>query len=304
MIRGIWVHQWNQLSERTPQEIADTLRPRGIEFVYIKSHDGIYWMSQVYSHPMAPSAANFAQLVREFDDVGLSLVPWVVPRGYNSMEEARMHSIAAKMADSSVIVDFEYKYAGFFDQGGVDEFKQYTQALLNGVPGGWVACAPDPRQPVRDYPLDILRPYHAQLPQTYWAMFQRPWQEVLSEADDRLRPITSNIEPILDADAPAHEIAEAQAWCEQQGYEAISLWRMGQANAEQLDAFGTGVPLPVPDPQPQPEPEPGHTEAEYINALGYLAGDAIQPLRKYKSKIIKNVVKEIERVADQYGARG
>src|ERR1044072_8187934 len=160
MLRGIWVHQFNQLSERTPAEIAGTLIPRGIKYVYVKTHDGVYWMNQVYSHPMAPSAQNFPDLVAQFDDVGLTLVPWVFPRRGRA-GEANAHAIAGKMAGGSLIVDFEWQYAGFFE-GNIFDWRQYRDTLL-GHRMEWTAIAPDPRQIWRDFVPDEIAGFQAYL---------------------------------------------------------------------------------------------------------------------------------------------
>lgn len=298
MQRGIWVHQWNQLAEQTPEEIAATLLPRGITYVFIKSHDGVYWMNQVYSHPMSPSSTNFGGLVSHFRDVGLGLVPWVVPRGYDAQSEAHAHAQAGELAGGSVIVDFEYHYEGFFDQGNMAAWLVYKETLLSqSLP--WVACAPDPRQPTRDYLLNALDGFHAQLPQTYWHSFQQPWYVVLQNAYDTLAPLGQSIEMILDAGAPANEVADATRWCETMNFQAMSLWRMGTANAAVLDAFA-GAPYVPPEPEPEPQP-PGPTVDELLNALAYIKGPVTGTLRHYKLATIKAAVKEIDRVCAQYG---
>jgi hypothetical protein len=264
----------------------------------VKSHDGIYWMDQVYSHPMAPSAGNFSELVRQFGEVGLGLVPWVVPRGYAPAEEARAHAEAGHMAGGSVIVDFEYRYAGFFDRGFLGAWEAYKATLLQqGL--AWVACAPDPRQPVRDYSLDSLNGFQAQLPQCYWPSFQSPWRVVLEAAWDKLAALGQSIEPILHIDDQSQNVADAAEWCEGMGAQAISLWIMGMADAANLDAFGAGAPAPpLPGPEPEPEPEPCDG---YISALSYISGPVVGTLRKYKNATVKAAVAEIDRVAKQYG---
>src|SRR6266542_3241641 len=81
MKRAVWVHQWNQLAEQTPADIAATLLPRGITSVYIKAIDGPYYMGDVYSHPLVPrDTASMAVLFNQFAAEGLTLVPWFVPR--------------------------------------------------------------------------------------------------------------------------------------------------------------------------------------------------------------------------------
>lgn len=293
----IWIWQFNQQAEQTPQDYANTLLPRGITQVTVKTHDGIFWMNNVYGHPMVPSAASWPGLVQQFKDVGLTLLPWVVPRdGYHN--EAMAHAVAAEPCSGSVIVDFEYHYEGFF-RGSLQAWASYRDALITDPRTNWVACAPDPRQPDRDYPLSALLGFSAQLPQTYWHMFQQPWQTVLEDAMAKLTPLGVSIEPILDADAPAIEIALADMWCEEHHCQADSLWRMGVADADKLNAFGS---MPTDDPAP-PTEEPDGTDwhSELINVLSYIKGPVVQPLRHYKLKTVRAVLAELDRVCAQYG---
>ena len=250
MERAIWVWQFNQLGEQTIEQMAETLLPRGITRVYAKAMDGTFWMSQVYSHPMVPSnVVRLGQLSQQFQQAGLQLIPWVVNR--HSAAEAPLH-IACAQACGGVVVDFEYHYDGFWE-GPDGQAQAYFDQLRAAVgPNLWVAVAPDARQVGRDYGADLIGGLSAYLPQNYWTDFKRPWDVVMQQGCSRCQPIGS-VEPILPADATHDDVRACVAWCEQQGFGSVSLWRMGPANAADLDAFGTTAPV---------EPAPGEPPAE------------------------------------------
>jgi hypothetical protein len=154
---------------------------------------------------------------------------------------------------------------------------------------------------VRDYPLDSLNGFAAQLPQTYWPSFQLPWQVVLDQAYEKLEPLGQSIEPILHFDnSNPQNVADAAAYCEGRAAQAISLWVMGHADAANLDAFGAGAPAP-PLPGPEPEPEDELTSEDYITALSHICGPVTDSIRGVKNKTVKAAVAEIDRVAKQYG---
>jgi hypothetical protein len=233
--RCIWIHQFSQLGEKTAQDVSDTLLPRGITRIYVKAMDGHDWMRTFYNHPLAPAnAVHLAQLVVQFSDVGIQLIPWVVNRF--SASEADSH-IACGRAAGGLVIDFEYKYAGFW-QGTDDQAQGYFDKLRAAAGEGlWIAVAPDPRQPRRDYDPALIGGLTAYLPQNYWTDFQRPWQQVMESAAANVEALGPN-EPILPYNASAADMRAAIAWSEQKGYGSVSLWRMGTANAAQLDAFG------------------------------------------------------------------
>jgi hypothetical protein len=235
MKRSIWVHQFSQQSEQTPQEYANTLLPRGITGVYVKAMDSYNWMSIFYDHPLAPrSPAHLKELTAEFMAVGLELIPWVVPRAVAA--EAEAHAWCA----DRVIIDWEYQYDGFW-KGGSSEAWGYFDALREAKNAGqWIAVAPDPRQPGRDYGVSLIAGLSAYLPQNYWTSFQRPWQQVMESAQAGMPDLL--LQPILPANGAPGDVVAANEWCAGLGVEAVSLWRMGTATAAELDAFGQRVP--------------------------------------------------------------
>jgi hypothetical protein len=255
MERCIWIHQFSQLGERTAEDIAATLLPRGIRRIYVKAMDGNDWMSNFYDHPLAPSnAVHLAQLVIQFADLGVQLIPWVVNRF--SAAEADAH-IACGQAANGLVIDFEYHYAGFW-QGSDGQAQGYFDKLRAAAGEGlWIAAAPDPRQVGRDYAADLIGGLTAYLPQNYWTDFQRPWKQVMEAAAANVEPLGPT-EPILPYNAVSADMEACIAWCEERAYASISLWRMGTANGRQLDAFGgpAAVPATATEPAGQPTEEP------------------------------------------------
>ncbi len=258
MERAMWIHQLDQLGERTPEQIAATLLPRGISRIYLKAMDGGWWMSEVYDHPLAPAGTDqLERVAAQFSAAGLQLVPWVVSRW--SAREADAH-LACARAGGGLVVDFEYGYTGFWE-GGPVEAQRYFEALrAAAAPGLWIAVAPDPRQVGREYAPALIAGLSAYLPQTYWTDFRQPWLDVLQTAASRCEPLGPT-EPILPYDAVADDLRAGLVWCEERGYQSVSLWRMGAANASQLDAFG--VP-PAPAAPDAPAPADDAIPAMYV----------------------------------------
>ena len=303
MRRSVWVHQWNQLVEQTPQEIADTLLPRRITGVYIKAMDGFYWMGDVYSHRLVPrDATSMADLVDQFEAVGLTLVPWVVPRSLAN--EAHAHVECGAAARDRLIIDWEYHYQGFW-MGSAAQAQEYHDTLRAGVQAGmWIASAPDPRQIYRDYDPSLIRGLSAILPQTYWTDFQADAFDVVHDAILTLAQF-GPVEPIMPYNATPADMERALVECLDQEVQAVSLWRMGSANAAQLDAFA--VPISG-DEEPEEATDVDDAERRQyqekidglVNAFGYLTGDALRPLtRPTAAKYVKTFVAEARRVAEQ-----
>lgn len=252
MKRAVWVHQFSQLGEHTVEDIAATLLPRGITAVYVKAMDGDQWMGDFYSHPMAPSSTQqFNGLTDDFADAGLELVPWVVPRWTSS--EATAHELPAG-AGGKLIIDWEYQYKGFWSGSDVQAAAYFRNLRSMVASGTWVAVAPDPRQVGRDYDRSLIAGLSAYQPQTYWTDFQQDALVVLNAARVAMGTLDP-FEPILPYNSTAADMEAAINWCFGQGCQAISMWRMGSANADQLDSFAAPDPGEVPS-QPNPEPEP------------------------------------------------
>jgi len=262
MERAVWIWQFNQLGEQTVQQIADTLLSRGITRVYAKAMDGNFWMSEVYSHPMVPSSAvRLAQLKQQFDDVGLSLIPWVVNR---SPSDAPLH-IACAQACGGVVVDFEYHYDGFWERSE-EEATQYFDQLRAAIgPNVWIAVAPDARQIGRDYSAAVIGGLSAYLPQNYWTDFKRPWESVMQSGCGQCQPL-GPVEPVLPSTATVDDVRACVLWAEAQGFGSVSLWRMGPANAADLDAFASSAgPAPEAPVAPAPEPESEDIPQAYLD---------------------------------------
>src|SRR6266536_1248328 len=222
MRRSSFVHQFNQLAEQTPADIAATLLPRGITSVYIKAIDGPYYMGDVYSHPLVPrDSASMAVLVDQFAAEGLTLVPWVVPRRQAS--EADVHVECAHAAGGRLIIDWEYHYAGFWE-GTLAAAVEYHDTLQAAVQAGlWIASAPDPRQVGRDYDGSLIAHLSAYLPQDYWVDFQVGPIDVLADSFQKLEQY-GPVEPILPHTATAADMQTGLAYCFGQGVQAVSLW--------------------------------------------------------------------------------
>lgn len=290
MKRGVWVHQFSQQSEQTAADYANTLLPRGIDTIYAKAMDGTSWMGDFYSHPLAPTnAQRWAEIRSEFLDVGLTLTAWVVPRF--SANEADAH-----LNCNPFVVDFEYQYDGFW-KGSDAQAWGYFATLRNAIANGYgIAVAPDPRQVGRDYDKDLIAGLTGYLPQTYWTDFQRPALEVLNSARSSMAGLDP-FAPILPYNGTPDDVESALAWCVAQGCESVSMWRMGTANAAQLNAFAQ------PGEGEGPEEDVDDTERQQfqdkINGLSVTVADIADRLgdqllaEAKRSSVRKTVVRDI-----------
>ena len=304
MERAIWVHQFNQLGEQTAAEIAATLLPRNITRVYVKAMDGTTWMGSIYSHPLAPRAATWSQTITDFANNGLQLLPWVVNR--RSASEAGPHLECGYQA-GGLLVDFEYQYAGFW-QGTDSAAYAYFDALRAEASSGWIAIAPDPRQVRRDYGADMIYGLSAYLPQNYWTDFQQPVDDVMNMGHENLTGL-GPIEPILPYNGTRTDVQRALTMALEHGDKSVSMWRMGTADADQLDAFAEHVPQ-EDDVQPPPTQEQSELEKVtqerngLVSSLGMIAGDWLRPVvsaRTKPSKSLKRLIEGIRHEAEAHG---
>jgi hypothetical protein len=290
--RGIWIHQFSQLGEQTPQQIADTLLPRGITTIYPKAMDGTAWMGDIYSHPLAPtSAQSWARTVGAFKKVGLNCIAWVVNRWLAAEADVHVTELG------ELIVDFEYHYAGFWqgnDAQTLGYFDTMRQAVRDGV---YVAVAPDPRQIDRDYRATVIRDLSAYLPQDYWTDFQVGPIEVLIDSFQRLAQF-GPVQPILPYNCIPSDMEAALSYCYGQGAEMVSLWRMGTANDAQLDAFAQKVPGEEEDAPDMDEAERKQYQ-DKIDGLTVTVADIADRLgdqllvEAKRSSVRKTVVRDI-----------
>src|SRR5262249_32758396 len=161
--------------------------------------------------------------------------------------------------------DFEYHYDGFWERSE-EEATQYFDQLRAAIgPNVWIAVAPDARQIGRDYSAAVIGGLSAYLPQNYWTDFKRPWESVMQSGCGQCQPL-GRVEPVLPSTATVDDVRACVLWAEAQGFGSVSLWRMGPANAADLDAFASSAgPAPEAPVAPAPEPESEDIPQAYLD---------------------------------------
>src|SRR5690349_7794945 len=113
---GLLYRQGDDIGEASTAELADLCARLGASIICPKAADGDSWEGEFDTDPVL-KIVDADALSRQRDAYaahGMSLHPWVVPRGLsNAIVEASRHAEIARIC-GTVVVDFEYEYPGFF----------------------------------------------------------------------------------------------------------------------------------------------------------------------------------------------
>ncbi len=213
-VRAIWLHQFDLL--RNPTVDAITTAWPGT--VYVKALDGVDWMAEFDTSPLAVQNVKGTPPYWTWKERGW--VPWTVPRGGDPVREGQLTGQLAEAA-GGVILDLE-PYKGYWEgtEWGAEHFVDAYFAETQVLPR---ICL-DHRRLRDGFPYDpFLERVAGLLPQVYWTDFQRPWREVLEEAEAVLTPLHRPIEYVLPGNARTEDLQSARAWCTAHGAPA-SLW--------------------------------------------------------------------------------
>lgn len=257
---GVWVWQFpdDYLSAEEAQargtiSADDTADPYVIDDVYLKTHDGLYWMGNIYQHRFAPLESNLQELQNIYNAQGIVFTPWCVPKGHWPAEEA---AIANKVlaVTGRLILDIE-PYQWFWE-GPWENLHPYMQAIRAAHPDAWIGLSFDPRYGTYgQYTVDKYAAIHfeewlpyvdALLPQDYWNTFQVDPVWEIEHTWARIGDLEKEVIFALPGGSNPQDF--------QRGVEAalerakVSIWRRGTflvANAETLRTTE----------QPEPEDE-------------------------------------------------
>ena len=140
---------------------------------YVKTHDGVYWMGDIYDHRLAPTQNNLQELQGVYFNQGIEFTPWCVPKGQWPGPEG---VIACQVLNvtNRLILDVE-PYQWFWT-GPWANLHPYMEYIRARHPNAWIGLSFDPRYGQYDkyaaIHFDEWLPYvDALLPQDYWETF-------------------------------------------------------------------------------------------------------------------------------------
>jgi hypothetical protein len=254
----VWIWQFNH--DYPGPDGDDSKLPIGE--AWVKTHDGRYWMGDIYSHPLAPrSTDGVKNLKRIYEDQGIGFVPWCVPTGRNPNAEAAL-AISVLRITGKLVLDVE-PYNWFWT-GPWSNLHPYMQAIRAAVPNAWICLSMDPRYGTYgrytvdkfvDIHFEEWLPYiNAVAPQDYWGDFgvDPVWEIEHSWArlKDTGKEVIFTLPAVTDPNLLRAGLTRAvELGCRQSPYGAVSLWRRGGLTAENIQIIREqGIPEPPVDP--------------------------------------------------------
>lgn len=266
---GVWHWKGSGLAETTIEEFVRTLKQWAphVKQVFVKTSDGSDWMSRFDGNSqMAISGRDsIRRWVQVLEANGLEFHAWCVPKGQDVTRETDLIIEACTTPGvKSMILDVE-PYAGFW-RAGKDPIRPFMTRVRRGVGGAFhISMSMDPRS----HHFNSIFPYewrpfiNSLLPQTYWATFQRPIEEVMDEAWNVWGGLGLPIYPVLQGSAEAQEIAAAREYViTKKGAKGLSYWRYGVIGPLQFPVINQ--PMSASSGGTQPPPDGGGRYGEEI----------------------------------------
>ena len=182
---GLLYRQGNDIPEANEMSVSDLCDDYGFRIICPKAADGDAWQSTFDTDPILriTGADRLREMKQAYRARNIDLAPWVVYRGRDWIAEATLHAEIANIC-GSVIVDFEWKYAGFADSGTFEDAVAYFAKLRELAPEATIVFCPDPRQvKYGSFDASQIWPHvSGYSPQQYWTDFQRDVLDVTDEA--------------------------------------------------------------------------------------------------------------------------
>lgn len=251
-MKSCYVHQWNQLSEKTADAFLATINGH-FDAVRFKTHQYTTYTGHFDSGGAfdLDSLVAVADCIKWFTDRGIAVTPWCVPMGIDPVTEARFGAEVAKLA-GGIDCDVE-PYVEFWPDianGRYDSVPAYFSELRRAA-GASVKITLD--VPVRlGHEWNAIKPAIVRaLPfintivlQSYFGAAQA------QEAEIRVRQETGWGGPLQHIVEPV-QFGEMLPMLAAQNAKDVLVWRAADMNAEAyryLDAFT--YPGDTPDPLP------------------------------------------------------
>jgi hypothetical protein len=207
-----------------------------ISEVWVKTHDGVSWMSHFDDHPAAPgSTAGLADLVRHYADRAIGCVPWCVPTGEDIRREAELaHEVLVGLeraaAAPRLAFDVEVEDSPNFWKGTPDELAALVGRVRQASPRAelWLVLYQDTA-----IGLERVAPlFDGYVTMDYWNNYRTQPEAQLDQSRRRLAAFGKPIAYGLPGDAPSAEFARGLSWVARQPDGRAVVWRRGITLAE------------------------------------------------------------------------
>lgn len=248
---GTSIYNWMFSAGSCPQTVADIASaclPNGITQIKCKVLDGTDWMGtfdRVWNprkkrsepHPLSfQSSADVATRKAEFEAVGMSFIPWTVPRGFDLNAEKGMLFDLNDHGLDTIELDVE-PYKGFFETD-FSALPAYIQALALGGINVWVD-AHISWYTVQQLPLEEMAGWvNCWWSQSYWTTFKASPKDTIEYEAGVFNRINAMAWGSIFPTDGWSQFDEAINAVRDNGGIAASLWSINQCNRDILKAFG------------------------------------------------------------------
>lgn len=272
IVKSMMLWQANNCRENTVEDWVRTLSLGGIATFKMKTHQAQTWMKRNYSHPLAPgSVADVARLYEAFRGHGIDFVPWCVPMLLDLEAEAKLAIDVARACGNRIEIDLEVG-ADFIDRPYWRRVVPYFQILADAEITVDVdtACFEGWMEALSIEEISgLVRRISSQ---SYWAGFQKPYEDVIRNDLATLRAVTDGeIGVVGDARAPRAEMLAAAAFAQSLGAVEWSCWSADMATPETYAGFAL-----IPG-RTEEEPQPAEDHWQEMNAAFHRGWEISQP---------------------------
>lgn len=255
----VWHWKGDSLSEQSIEDVARTLKQwaPNVTGIFVKTSDGSDWMGKYDTDTelRIDGPASIARWVQVLGANNLEFHAWCVAKGDDFVAEADIIVETALVPGvKSVIIDVE-SHPGFWS-GSKEDIEPFMKRVRRGVGGTFhlsMSVDPRPHQFEAIHP-EKWRPFFdSVLPQAYWDLFERPFEEVLDEVFDTWGDYGLPLYPVLQANAPIFEMEAAFDYANQfKDANSISWWRLGVIGPQEFAVVNTPIKLQQPEPEEPP----------------------------------------------------
>jgi hypothetical protein len=246
--------------------------------VYLKTHDGVNWMSAWDENPGAINGVErLADWIAYYNHRGIDVVAWFVPRGGDIESQLALARAVIDSGVKGLYADIE-PFPGFCDMDCAWLAQTFWPRLRAERPAAQLGVIYDPR-PWWWAPsgLDLWMAHaNVALPMCYWDTLvdQPPWNDpagCVFAAKSDLGVVapgrTLDYVPMLQGDSVPDKVITAVHAAEAVGSTSVSLWRRGVVPPESWNALLAAFPRPTPVPTPPPTPVPPCVDEGCVNQL-------------------------------------